>query len=44
MSRNRSLWTLGAILPIIITLCTDTILPKKPCERNYCSWRFCFRR
>ena len=27
-SRNRSLWTLGAILPIIITLCTDTILPK----------------
>jgi TonB family protein len=28
MSRNRSLWTLGAILPIIITWCTDMILPK----------------
>jgi hypothetical protein len=28
MSRNRSLWTLGAVLPIIITLYTDTIHPK----------------
>jgi TonB family protein len=28
MSLNRSLWTLGAILPINIILSTDTILPK----------------
>jgi TonB family protein len=28
MSLNRSLWTLGAILPINITLCRDTMLPK----------------
>jgi TonB family protein len=28
MSLNRSLWTLGAILPINITLSTDTMLPK----------------
>ena len=29
MSLNRSLWTLGAILPINITLSTDATLPKK---------------
>ena len=28
MSLNRSLWTLGAILPINITLCRDAMLPK----------------